>query len=33
VKVVLDARRKAKFERALKGANRKFGRTLKSLAR
>jgi len=30
---VRDARRKAKFEKALKDANRKFGRALKSLAR
>jgi hypothetical protein len=30
---VRDARRKAKFEKALKDANRKFGRALKNLAR
>jgi antitoxin component of MazEF toxin-antitoxin module len=30
---VRDAKRKAKFEKALKDANRKFGRALKNLAR
>jgi len=30
---VRDARRKAKFNKALKDANRKFGRALKNLAK
>ena len=30
---IRDAKRKAKFNKALKGANRKFGRALKNLAK